>query len=607
MKELVLKLGSSVDEIQRRALDSIYDKLRYKIADINDLVTATDICEILVKLLSDRTNTENLNCKSILPYENRILSLLKRIAEESPHGRHILLNLSLDQVLEQWKGQYGAHQNQATVKLTEDLQDILTNLTATENSSQSLLNSYGQVKDDESSSIVAGGASTDFLSRRNFSLPPKLLQIHEDTPKRIGDYSPITRNYVKKVTFDSGHLDESGLEEESFPLPMGSVFHWHCLSKQDRKHLESLHSALTSFKAEVIRDACVEFQGETLADYLPEIFLQRPDIIFALQDILLTNANQAVKALSAQALSELCTHLNRRWRFCTQIKSNRADSLLPLMSATTSEDVHDEIMDNDDSDSFADPINTTQLKRRQLEPHEFALMILSNVGLAWQDSNTTDRSANALYELFAANMNLVTLIYPKELNLYKGAEESTQEIENEFLKALIILQRGQGQTRAPFLLALKAAIALTRKINNPASNLSAFVQSCALDSTLYLSHQHLHEQIATTSDFEEVQKALQSINISIKIMLEQKVPRVKDLEAALPALSLHENYRQWIPMILQVVQGVRDKDQAHLASRLLLQLLEFPSPQIRSEAFFQLHDLVQGILGVGQAIGQISH
>ena len=599
MEELVHKLDSPIEEIQRRALESIHDKLRYKICNLNDLVTKTNICEILVKLLSDRTNTENLNCKSILPQETKILSLLKTIAEECHHGRQTLVNLNLDQVLEQWTDKYQSYHNQATVKLTEALRDIFSNLTAG-NSNQSLLNSYGKVNDDDSSSIVG---TTDFLNRRNFSLPPHLLQIHEDTPKR--DYSPITRNYVKKVTFDSGHLDESGLEEESLPLPMASVFHWQCLSKQDRKLLDSLHSALTSFKAEVIRDACVEFQGETLTDFLPEIFLQRPDIIFALQDILLTNTNQALRALSAQALSELCTNLSQRWKFCKQVKSNRADSLLQLMS-TTAEDNHDETID-DDSESFADPINTTQLKRRQLEPNEFALMILSNVGLALQDSSTTGRSANALYELFMANVNLLPLIYPYELHLYKDAEESIHEIESEFLKALILLQRGQEQTRAIFLLTLKAAITLAGKINNAASNLSAFIQSCALDSTLYLSHQHLHEQIASPSVFEEVQKALQSINVSIKIMLEQKVPKIKDLETALPALTFHENYRQWIPMILQVAQSVRDEGQANLASRLLLQLLDFPSPQIRSEAFFQLHDLVQGVLGVGQAIGQVSH
>ena len=160
----------------------------------------------------------------------------------------------------------------------------------------------------------------------------------------------------------------------------------------------------------------------------------------------------------------------------------------------------DDLNENDDDESFADPINTTQLKRRQLEPNEFTLMILSNVGLAWQDSNTTYRSANAFYELFTENMNFLALMYPNELHLYKDAEESIHEIENEFLKGLIILQRGLEQTsRAIFLLALRAAITLTQRINNSASNLSAFVQTCAWDPTLYLSHQHLHEQIGQVS------------------------------------------------------------------------------------------------------------
>ena len=95
MEELVQKLASPIEEIQKRALESIHDKLRFNITESNDLVTSTNICEILVKLLADRTNTENLNRKSILPDENKFLSLLKILAEESSHGRQILINLNL--------------------------------------------------------------------------------------------------------------------------------------------------------------------------------------------------------------------------------------------------------------------------------------------------------------------------------------------------------------------------------------------------------------------------------------------------------------------------------------------------------------------------------
>ena len=46
-----------------------------------------------------------------------------------------------------------------------------------------------------------------------------------------------------------------------------SPFEWHPLSKQDRRKLACLHSALVSFKPEMIRDACIEFRGDILEDF----------------------------------------------------------------------------------------------------------------------------------------------------------------------------------------------------------------------------------------------------------------------------------------------------------------------------------------------------
>jgi len=42
-----------------------------------------------------------------------------------------------------------------------------------------------------------------------------------------------------------------------------------------------------------------------LQDFPAEIFIQRPDILFTLHDILSVNANQALKSLAAQALTTL--------------------------------------------------------------------------------------------------------------------------------------------------------------------------------------------------------------------------------------------------------------------------------------------------------------
>ena len=47
----------------------------------------------------------------------------------------------------------------------------------------------------------------------------------------------------------------------------------------------------------------------------------------------------------------------------------------------------------------------------------------------------------------------------------------------------------------------------------------------------------------------------------------------------------------------QVVRNVRDYDQVQIASEIIVCLLTQQDPQFRSEAHFQLHSLVQDILG----------
>ena len=50
-------------------------------------------------------------------------------------------------------------------------------------------------------------------------------------------------------------------------------------------------------------------------------------------------------------------------------------------------------------------------------------------------------------------------------------------------------------------------------------------------------------------------------------------------------------------MAPQVVRNVRDYDQAQIASEIIVCLLTQQDPQFRSEVHFQLHSLVQDILG----------
>ena len=164
--------------------------------------------------------------------------------------------------------------------------------------------------------------------------------------------------------FNEDFNDDVETETTEKTTIISSPFEWHPLAKLDRDKIVLIHSALISYKPEIIRDACIELTSDTFEDFPAEIFIQRPEIVFALQDILLVNSNSALKALSAKALAELCIKLLQRFEVSLEMKSSRKDSILlmtlPHSDQTTNVTIDTENVD-DDTNSFADQINTTGL------------------------------------------------------------------------------------------------------------------------------------------------------------------------------------------------------------------------------------------------------
>ena len=418
-----------------------------------------------------------------------------------------------------------------------------------------------------------------------------------------------SRTYVKRVHFNEEFEDDDETNTDK-PAIIPSPFAWFPLSKLDRDKLSVIHSALTSYKPEIIRDACIELTSDTFEDFPAEIFIQRPEIVFALQDILLVNSNPALKSLAAQAISTLCQKLINRFRLCTEVKSSQKDAILLMtlpQNSTTANNKNDTYNESqDDDNSFADQINTTKLKRSQLEPYEFCLMILSNAAAGFQHFDHL-RPANACVELFENVLKLVHVVFDSNANLkgQKDLAESVLEIQNELLKSMLMHQKN----RPIFLMLLKISLKFLDVSDELDGGLVAFVQKCSYDPTLYLSHKWLHEKLASSTseeiNFKAVQEMMTSMKHSIKVIQNSSADSIKgeDLLRALPSLKYHENYKKFIPLVMQKARSIRgDPDEISKMSMLITQMLQFPHVQVCQETHFQLHGLVQDILGIGQAL-----
>ena len=232
-------------------------------------------------------------------------------------------------------------------------------------------------------------------------------------------------------------------------------------------------------------------------------------------------------------------------------------------------------------------------------------MILSNAAAVFQHFDHL-RPANACIELFENALKLVQVVFHNaNLKGQKDLEESVLEIQNELLKSLLMHQKN----RPMFLMLLKISLTFLDVSDELDGGLVAFIQKCAYDPTLYLSHKWLHEKLVITlleNNFKTVQEMMTSMKHSIKVIQNSadEPIKIQDLLRALPSLKYHENYKKFIPLVMQKARSIRgDPDEISKMSILITQMLQFPHDQVCQETHFQLHGLVQDILGtVGQKI-----
>ena len=203
--ELVSKLKSSHEEIQQRAIVNIADKLKYGVIDVNKLVDESDCCSTLVSLFSDRLDMDvDIVAKSVLPNVGKICDILENMLKVSINGRKVLESLNAKQILSRWQQKYEPFQTFAVKSVNELL--ALLNVDENESSESQLVSTYGIDSLKTISSVNINDQSQDpfeFINQRNMSLPPRLLAGSEE--KR--NYSPVTRSYIKRVTFSNDSTD----------------------------------------------------------------------------------------------------------------------------------------------------------------------------------------------------------------------------------------------------------------------------------------------------------------------------------------------------------------------------------------------------------------
>lgn len=458
--------------------------------------------------------------------------------------------------------------------------------------------------------------------------------------------SPVTRTYFnKKVTFD----ENTSVAEEPWDEPLfsrlfqtDSVLPWQSLSKSDRCALEQACVRLASRKPNEIRLTCEDLAVEATEDFNPEIFIQRPDIMFHLQDILMSSENQSVKALVARVLSKISFKLREKIEFLSDL--NQVSTKDNLSSSNRSGTF------SDDEESFADHINTTQLMGRQILVHEFCLLCLSNSS-ATLSHLTENKALNGSIGLFFESLALLEVVLksPSQTNWYennRGVAKNAKDVLDEIARELSLSFKHHRKLslssemserrfhRVAYLCTLKASVEFLTTIGlqlrskemglRSVIGLKHLLSDSLSDETLYLSHKSLHKQVydlqdesraddvedqssaregvrlkmekVTYKQFDQIKKIFKSLSQAVKMLNDDQRPpdRKAMLESCSEAIfsySIYENPK--IVKLSFAVCKTASKNHRPLVCKTILQALAFPDLQVKTSAYIELHSLVQ--------------
>jgi len=463
--------------------------------------------------------------------------------------------------------------------------------------------------------------------------------------------SPVTRTYFsKKVTFDENTsvTEQLWSDEPQFKrlFHADDVLPWQTLSKTDRTILESACAQLALRKPTEIRITCEELLTETTEDLHPEIFIQRPDLMFHLQDILVSSDNQSVKVLTARLLAKICFKLRKKIEYLRdENNSSSRDNL----------STHTQPLDPslDDDESFADYINTTKLIERQILVHEFCLLCLSNSSSTFCQL-TENKALNGISDLFFESLNLFEVVLRSSSSskwyenncghVSKNAREVLDEIARELCQSFQHHRKMSRSSesrfhRIAYLSTLIASVHFlivigpelrSKDLGMPSvSFLNRLLGDSLSDETLYLSHKSLHKQVydlqkeihtkdasdrekdqpsgrmadslkmfdsSCMMSFDKVKAALKSLSQAVKVLNDNQRPIDEKLllESCCEAMLTYNIYEN--TSIVKLIFSVCKKPQKslrNLVCKAVLQTLAFPDLQIKTSAYIEIHSLVQ--------------
>ncbi|CAM1292749.1 Uncharacterised protein g532 [Pycnogonum litorale] len=261
LRTIFLKLGHSIEEIRVRAFNNLTSKIQNEIVSVSDISKERSL---LIRLL-EWFNYPNP------PLKEDVLQLLLHLSKYSS-AKSMLINIGAVQFLEKLKNWSSAGEQNLIDRLIEHFTDCSVSAESDESAECLLYTPINKGLDRNADNVFTSNQPTTLLESSSDDVSVYVLKhgYFDDGPQQVK---------LKKLVVST----PADLKADCFKF---CFYPWLCLTESDVKVLISSNSSLSSNDSNLIIHSCKFLLDVVLHDFPAEIFLQRPDTINILFELL---------------------------------------------------------------------------------------------------------------------------------------------------------------------------------------------------------------------------------------------------------------------------------------------------------------------------------
>ncbi len=417
--------------------------------------------------------------------------------------------------------------------------------------------------------------------------------------------TPVTRDFFKRhvhFALGGGCGDEEEMGRGKLFLPSVG------LAARDREVLDGLLRRLRSRDSVVIREALETIRFQAMKDFPAEVWLQNSEVLRTILELCTFNPNLPIQMLACECLTLMTSKLRKRFLFHREMEST--------LSRPPSPPVDDLRRPSDRTEE--DTLGAADIS--SIDLNDFAFLVLSGATSILRSVNDLGlvlRSRDLFRESVEFSVQIgLPLVWASKASSSSGfVQEILRDILGDVKHGLARVKgefgrrTGEPDTltklRRVHLMLVECSLLAFNLFEEADKEVNLLATQLCHDPFLLLSHPEMHSRLLAAAGnanarahFDQVCATIKEVESAVGY-LRGRSDRIEDAAAAVKLLPFHES-RRLVPMLMQECKSRGEGEQE--LPELVVCLLRSPDLQLQTNAYLELHRVVQECLGIGNAI-----